>query len=58
MLRRCRLLSQDPITGNPAVLVFLHNITQQKQMEMQLAQRQEALQRCGSLLHVHAAVSS
>lgn len=36
---------QDPVTDMPAVLVFVHNITQQKQMEMQLAQRQEALQR-------------
>ena len=36
---------QDPITDGPAVLVYVHNITQQKQMEMQLAQRQEALQR-------------
>ncbi|MCJ1368728.1 hypothetical protein MMC16_007873 [Acarospora aff. strigata] len=35
----------DPVTSTPAVLVFVHNITQQKQMEMQLAQRQEALQR-------------
>ncbi|KAL3144954.1 putative 3',5'-cyclic phosphodiesterase pde-3 [Trebouxia sp. C0010 RCD-2024] len=35
----------DPVTNKPAVLVFVHNITQQKQMEMQLAQRQEALQR-------------
>ena len=39
------VLMQDPVTNTPAVLVFVHNITQQKQMEMQLAQRQEALQR-------------
>lgn len=42
---RGNLLVQDPVTNKPAVLVFVHNITQQKQMEMQLAQRQEALQR-------------
>ncbi|DBA93554.1 TPA: putative 3',5'-cyclic phosphodiesterase pde-3 [Trebouxia sp. C0006] len=35
----------DPITGKPAVLVIVHNITQQKRMELQLAQRHEALQR-------------
>ncbi|KAL0024748.1 hypothetical protein WJX79_001370 [Trebouxia sp. C0005] len=35
----------DPITGKPAVLVIVHNITQQKRLELQLAQRHEALQR-------------
>jgi len=39
------VLLQDPITGKPAVLVIVHNITQQKRMELQLAQRHEALQR-------------
>lgn len=39
------LLLQDPITGKPAVLVIVHNITQQKRLELQLAQRHEALQR-------------
>ena len=39
------LLLQDPITGKPAVMVIVHNITQQKRMELQLAQRHEALQR-------------
>ena len=39
------VLLQDPITGKPAVFVIVHNITQQKRMELQLAQRHEALQR-------------
>ena len=39
------VLLQDPITGHPAMMVFVHNITQQKQVEMQLAQHQEVLQR-------------
>lgn len=39
------VLLQDPVTGHPAVMAFVHNITQQKQVEMQLAQHQEVLQR-------------
>ena len=48
LLCKSLVLMQDPVTDAPAVLVFVHNITQQKQMESQLAQRQEALQRCAS----------
>ncbi|KAL0021983.1 hypothetical protein WJX77_002623 [Trebouxia sp. C0004] len=40
----------DPITGKPAVLVIVHNITQQKRMELQLARRHEALQRANQEL--------
>ncbi len=36
---------QDPIGGSPAVLVKRWNITNEKQLEMQLEASQEALQR-------------
>ena len=36
---------QDPVDGGPAVLVQRYNITQQKQLELQLSLQQEALQR-------------
>ncbi len=36
---------QDPIGGSPAVLVTKWNITNEKQLEMQLEASQEALQR-------------
>ncbi len=36
---------QDPIGGSPAVLVKKWNITNEKQIEMQLEASQEALQR-------------
>ncbi|KAL0037875.1 hypothetical protein WJX79_003284 [Trebouxia sp. C0005] len=36
---------QDPVDGSPAVLVKRYNITQQKEIEMQLSAQQEALQR-------------
>ena len=32
--------------GSPAVLVKRYNITQQKELEIKLAEQQEALQRC------------
>ena len=36
---------QDPVGGSPAVLVTRWNITNEKQLEMQLEASQEALQR-------------
>lgn len=36
---------QDPVDGSPAVLVKRYNITQQKELELKLAEQQEALQR-------------
>ena len=36
---------QDPVDGSPAVLVKRYNITQQKELEIKLAEQQEALQR-------------
>ena len=36
---------QDPVTSGPAVLVKRYNITQQKQIEIQLEAQQELLQR-------------
>ena len=36
---------QDPVDGSPAVLVRRYNITQQKELEIQLLNQQEALQR-------------
>ena len=38
-------LLQDPMDGSPAVLVQRYNITQQKELELQLSLQQEALQR-------------
>ncbi len=39
------LMLQDPVDKKPAVLVQRYNITQQKQLELQLHLQQEALQR-------------
>jgi len=39
------LMLQDPVDKKPAVLVQRYNITQQKQLELQLNLQQEALQR-------------
>ena len=36
---------QDPIDSNPAVLVKRSNVTQQKELEEQLSNQQEVLQR-------------
>lgn len=36
---------QDPVDGSSAVLVKRYNITQQKELELKLAEHQEALQR-------------
>ena len=41
---------QDPVDGSPAVLVKRYNITHQKELEIQLLNQQEALQRCVALL--------
>ena len=41
----CELAMQDPMDGSPAVLVQRYNITQQKELELQLSLQQEALQR-------------
>lgn len=43
---------QDPVDGSPAVLVKRYNITHQKELEIQLLNQQEALQRCVSLLEL------
>ena len=42
---------QDPVDGGAAVLVQRYNITQQKQLELQLSLQQEALQRSASNPH-------
>ncbi len=42
-------MAQDPVDGLPAVLVQRYNITQQKQLELQLSLQQEALQRSAAL---------
>lgn len=39
------LLRQDPVTGRPATLIKRYNISQQKELELQLASQQVALQR-------------
>ena len=39
------LLLQDPVTGLPAMLVKLYNVTQQKEMEAELQLQKEALAR-------------
>ena len=36
---------QDPVNSSPAVLIKRYNISQQKELEVQLARQQEALQR-------------
>lgn len=36
---------QDPVSGSAAVLVKKYNITEQKELELKLAQQQEALQK-------------
>ena len=36
---------QDPVDGSAAVLVQRYNITEQKELELQLSLQQEALQR-------------
>ena len=36
---------QDPVDGSPAVLVQRYNITEQKELELQLSLQQEALQK-------------
>ena len=45
----CTVLSRtsvhDPVDGSPAVLMKKRNITKEKQAEMQLEERDEALQR-------------
>ena len=41
-------LVQDPVTGQPAMLTKLYNVTQQKQMEAELQTQKEALARCAS----------
>lgn len=48
----CRLMwlvMQDPVDSSPAVLVKRYNVTQQKELELQLSDQQEALQRCADL---------
>ena len=44
---------QDPVTGLPAVLVKLYNVTQQKQMEAELQTQKEALARSVSHSRPH-----
>ena len=46
-LKWCKqdVMLQDPVDKKPAVLVQRYNITQQKQLELQLHLQQEALQR-------------
>lgn len=44
---------QDPVDGSAAVLVKRYNITQQKELELKLAEQQEALQRYPHFLHSH-----
>lgn len=39
------LVLQDPVTGLPAMLVKLYNVTQQKEMEAELQLQKEALAR-------------
>lgn len=39
---------QDPVDSSPAVLVKRFNVTQQKELEVQLSSQQEVLQRWGS----------
>lgn len=39
---------QDPVDGSAAVLVQRYNITEQKELELQLFLQQEALQRYDS----------
>ena len=48
---------QDPVDKRPAVLVQRYNITQQKQLELQLSLQQEALQRSALHLHTPTAIS-
>jgi len=36
---------QDPVDSSPAVLVKRYNVTQQKELELQLSCQQEALQK-------------
>lgn len=43
---------QDPVDGEPAVLVKLYNVTQQKQMEAELQTQKEALARSDAQLSV------
>ena len=39
------LLVQDPVSLSPAVLVKRYNISQQKELELQLARQQDILQK-------------
>ena len=48
---------QDPVDGEPAVLVKLYNVTQQKQMEAELQTQKEALARSDAELSVCATLS-
>ena len=43
---------QDPVSERPAVLVKRYNISQQKELELQLSVQQVALQRCDTQ-HAH-----
>ena len=38
-------LMQDPVDRSPAVLVKRYNVTEQKELELQLSDQQEALQK-------------
>ena len=49
IIETCCRTCQDPVDGSPAVLVKRYNITQQKEMEIQLSMQQEALQRYAGL---------
>lgn len=43
---KSKLLTQDPVTASPAVLVKRYSITQHKELEHQLSLRHGVLQRC------------
>lgn len=49
IIETCCRTRQDPVDGSPAVLVKRYNITQQKEMEIQLSMQQEVLQRYAGL---------
>lgn len=44
-LTACHVIVQDPVSQSPAVLVKTSNITQMKLLELELAGRQDSLQR-------------
>ena len=44
-LDSCHVIVQDPVSQSPAVLVKTSNITQMKLLELELAGRQDSLQR-------------